>query len=126
MEHMMNEERVKTFTTEVAEMKLRGARADRERLLLAVGVVALVAGVGLAVFGGFQASGTLELGDQVAYLATGTFIGLALVVAGAALFVRYSVARFMRFWLVRLVHEHRSETDRVVEALKSLENKLVK
>jgi hypothetical protein len=122
----MNEERVKTFTAEVAEMKLRGARADRERLLLAVGVVALVAGVGLAVFGGFQASGTLELGDQVAYLATGTFIGLALVVAGTALFVRYSVARFMRFWLVRLVHEHRSETDRVVEALKSLENKLGK
>lgn len=123
---MMNEERVKTFTAEVSEMKLRGARADRERLLLAVGVVALVAGVGLAVFGGFQASGTTELGDQVAYLATGTFIGLALVVAGTALFVRYSVARFMRFWLVRLVHEHRSETDRVVEALKSLESKMGK
>jgi len=120
----MNEERVKNFTDEVSEMKLRGARADRERLLLALGVVALVVGVGLAVFGGFQASGTVELGDQVAYLATGTFLGLALVVAGTALFVRYSVSRFLRFWLVRLVHEHRSETDRVVQALASIENKL--
>jgi len=38
--------------------------------------------------------------------------------------VRYSLARFLRFWLVRLVHEHRSETDRVVEALKQIEGKL--
>jgi hypothetical protein len=49
---------------------------------------------------------------------------LALVIAGAALFVRYSIARFMRFWLVRLVHEHRTETDRTIEALKRIEDKL--
>jgi hypothetical protein len=53
-------------------------------------------------------------------------IGLALVIAGAALFVRYSIARFMRFWLVRLVHEHRSETDRLIAALKDIETKLTK
>jgi len=89
-----------------------------------IGVIALIAGVVLAVLGGFQASGTTNLGDQVAFLATGTFIGLALVVLGTALFIRYSVARFMRFWLVRLVHEHRSETDRVVAALHEIESKL--
>jgi protein-S-isoprenylcysteine O-methyltransferase Ste14 len=91
---------------------------------LAIGTVALVAGVALAVVGGFQASGTTEVGDQLAFLATGTLIGLALVIAGAALFVRYSIARFMRFWLVRLVHEHRTETDRTIEALKRIEDKL--
>jgi hypothetical protein len=64
------------------------------------------------------------MGDQIAFLATGTLIGLALVIAGTALFVRYSIARFMRFWLIRLVHEHRSETDRVVTALKSIEERL--
>ena len=52
--------------------------------------------------------------------------GASLVIAGAALFVRYSIARFMRFWLVRLVHEHRSETDRVIGALKEIETKLNK
>jgi len=122
----MNDERVQNFTQEIGEMRLRGARADRERLLLVVGSLLLVAGLALAVVGGFQASGTQVLGDQVAFLATGTLLGLALVIVGTALFVRYSIARFMRFWLVRLVHEHRSETDRVVEALKSLENKLGK
>ena len=120
----MNENRIQTFTEEIGELKLRGARADRERWLLAIGTVALVAGVALAVIGGFQASGTTEVGDQLAFLATGTLIGLALVIAGAALFVRYSIARFMRFWLVRLVHEHRSETDRMIGALKDIENTL--
>jgi len=120
----MNENRIQTFTEEIGELKLRGARADRERWLLAIGTVALVAGVALAVIGGFQASGTTEVGDQLAFLATGTLIGLALVIAGAALFVRYSIARFMRFWLVRLVHEHRSETDRMIGALKDIESRL--
>ena len=30
----------------------------------------------------------------------------------------------VRFWLVRLVHEHRSETDRLISALKDIESKL--
>ena len=120
----MNENRIQTFTEEIGELKLRGARADRERWLLVIGTVALIAGVAMAVVGGFQASGTTKMGDQIAFLATGTLIGLALVIAGTALFVRYSLARFLRFWLVRLVHEHRSETDRVIEALKQIEGKL--
>lgn len=124
MESEVNDDRIRAFTQEIGELKLRGGRGDRERILLVIGVIALVAGVVLAVVGGFQASGTTDLGDQVAFLATGTFIGLALVVLGTALFIRYSVARFMRFWLVRLVHEHRSETDRVVAALKEVEAKL--
>ncbi len=120
----MNEDRIQTFTEEIAAMKLRGARADRERWLLILGVVALVAGVGLAVYGGFQASGTALAADQIAYLATGTLVGLALVIAGTALFVRYSLARFFRFWLVRLVHENRTETDRIVQALAKIEGSL--
>ena len=120
----MNEDRIQTFTEEIAAMKLRGARSDRERWLLVLGVVSLIAGVGLAAFGGFQASGTAVFADQIAYLATGTLLGIALVIAGTALFVRYSIARFMRFWLVRLVHENRTETDRIVSALADLKESL--
>jgi hypothetical protein len=120
----MNEDRIQTFTEEISAMKLRGGRSDRERMLLILGVIGLVAGVGLAVFGGFQASGTSNTTDQVAFLATGTLIGLALVIASTAVFIRYSLARFFRFWLIRLVHEHRTETDRVVSQLKAIERKL--
>ncbi|MFM1752335.1 MAG: hypothetical protein RL119_1297 [Actinomycetota bacterium] len=120
----MNEDRIQTFTEEISAMKLRGGRSDRERMLLILGVIGLVAGVGLAVFGGFQASGTSNTTDQVAFLATGTLIGLALVIASTAVFIRYSLARFFRFWLIRLVHEHRTETDRVIGQLKAIERKL--
>ena len=120
----MNEDRISTFSAEIADLKLSGAKGDRERWLLGLGTVLLIAGVALAVIGGMQASGAADPADQWAFIATGSLIGLALVVAGAALFVRYSVAKFMRFWLVRLVHEHRSETDRLVEALASIESRL--
>jgi hypothetical protein len=120
----MNEDRISTFSAEIADLKLSGAKGDRERWLLGLGTVLLIAGVALAVIGGMQASGASDPGDQWAFIATGSLIGLALVVAGAALFVRYSVAKFMRFWLVRLVHEHRSETDRLVEALANIESRL--
>lgn len=120
----MNEDRIQTFTEEISAMKLRGGRSDRERMLLILGAIGLVAGVGLAVFGGFQASGTSNTTDQVAFLATGTLIGLALVIASTAVFIRYSLARFLRFWLIRLVHEHRTETDRVIGQLKAIERKL--
>ncbi|MCW2939289.1 MAG: hypothetical protein JWN00_2274 [Actinomycetia bacterium] len=116
----MNEERIKTFASEVSELRVNGARGDRERVLLGAGVTLLVAGVALAVVGGLRASSANGLGNQIALLATGSFIGFALVGAGAALFVRYSIARFLRYWLVRLVHEHRTETDRIVHAIESL------
>jgi hypothetical protein len=116
----MNEDRIETFSAEVSDLKLSGTKGDRERWLLGLGVVALIGGVALAVAGGMQASGAEDQGDQLAFIASGSLIGLVLVLAGVALFVRYSMARFMRFWLVRLVHEHRSETDRIVKALENL------
>jgi hypothetical protein len=120
----MNEDRISTFTAEVGELKLSAAKGDRERWLLILGIVSMIVGVGLAILGGMQASGASDPADQWAFIATGSLIGITLTVAGAALFVRYSVAKFMRFWLVRLVHEHRSETDRVVAALTSIESRL--
>lgn len=117
----MNEDRLNAFSEEIGELKVRGASADRERLLFILGCAAIVVGVVLAVVGGFQASGTANPADQWAYIATGSLLGLALVVAGTALFVRYSFARFMRYWLVRLVHEHRTETDRLIAAIEHLD-----
>jgi hypothetical protein len=43
--------------------------------------------------------------------------GLALVITGAALFARYSMTRFMRYWLIRMIYEQQAQTDRIVEAL---------
>ncbi|MSO59801.1 MAG: hypothetical protein EXQ63_05705 [Ilumatobacteraceae bacterium] len=113
----MNEDRINQFTQEIAELKLRGAKGDTERWLLLVGAIMLVVGVGLGVIGGVTASGTTNTADQVAAIATGSLLGLVLVIAGTALFLRYSMGRFVRFWMVRFVHEHRSETDRLIAAI---------
>lgn len=113
----MNEERITEFTNEVAELKLRGAKGDSERWLLLLGSILLIAGVALGVVGGVTASGSANTADQVAAIATGGLLGLVLVVAGAALFIRFSLGRLLRFWMVRLVHEHRSETDRLIQAI---------
>ena len=39
------------------------------------------------------------------------------IIAGAALFVRYSLARYLRFWLIRMTYESRANTDRIVDAI---------
>ena len=42
---------------------------------------------------------------------------LALAVVGAAVFLRYSLARFLRFWLLRQLYEGQAHIDQVVAAL---------
>ena len=42
---------------------------------------------------------------------------LTLVVAGGALFLRYSIAAFLRMWLLRNLYEGQANTDRIVEAV---------
>ena len=52
---------------------------------------------------------------------SGGLIGLSLVLAGIGLFLRYSLTRLFRFWLARLLVEHQTQTDRIVEALAGVE-----
>jgi len=115
----MNEQpdRVAEFTAEIESMKLKAGGADSEKRLLLLGIVAVVIGVALAVVGGVQVVNAETPMDQQAFLATGAFLGIALCIAGAALFVRYSLARYMRFWMVRLVFESRANADRIVDAI---------
>lgn len=120
-ETTMNDDRVQQFEAEVASMKLRGSSRDVEKWLQILAAVGLVGGLVLVLVGAFQVPSTSDGADQRAMLATSTYVGLAVVVVGAALFVRVSVGRLLRYWLVRIVHEQRTETDRLIEAIKSRE-----
>lgn len=110
--------RVAEFTEEINNLRLRGSSAGDERKLLMVGVAALVLGVVLALVGAGIVGSTSDSADQRAFLGQTTFLGLALLIAGAAVFVRYSLSRYLRFWMIRLIHEQREQTDRVVEAIR--------
>jgi hypothetical protein len=110
-------QRVEQFKQEIADMRLRDPATARDRMLLRGGVLLMVLGVGLAVAGYFGSHGTTNPLSQRDYIVV-ALIGVAVTVAGAAVFLRYSMAQFLRFWLARLSYEQQHQTDRVVEAVK--------
>ncbi len=86
----------------------RARPTTEQRLLLARHRAHAASASLLIVIGYIGASGTTEFSSQVPYLISGGLLGLGLIVVGAALFLRYSLARFMRFWLLRLIYEERT------------------
>ena len=113
-----NDARIDQFKSEIEGLKLRGSSSEGEKRLLIIGVLLVAAGIGLAVFGAVEVGLVGDSpADQRAYMAQGSFLGIALILAGAALFVRFSLARYMRFWMIRLTYESRANTDRIVDAI---------
>lgn len=108
----------------VAELHVPEPSADAEALLLKVGVALPLIGIVLIVIAYWNASGSAYVADQVPMLLSGGILGLGLAVVGVGLFIRFSLARLLRFWLARLVVEQQAQTDRVVEALSRVEDVL--
>jgi hypothetical protein len=111
-----NTERIQQFKAEVADMRLRDPATGLDRLLLRLGIVSMVAGVAVAVVAWFLSHGTtnpLQQRDAIVQ----ALIGLVLVVAGAALFVKAALANFLRFWMARLCYEQQAQADRLAEAV---------
>jgi hypothetical protein len=109
-------ERVQDFKQEIADMKVRDPATGRDRVWLRLGVALMIVGVLLAIFSYFMSHGTNNPLEQNDALTVG-LTGVATAVVGSALFLRYSLAAFLRFWLARFVYEQQAQTDRVVEKL---------
>ena len=113
---MERSERVEQFKAEIADMGVKDPAVARDRLLLRASVALLAVGPVLGIIAYFMSHGTenpLQQRDAIVL----ALIGVALSVSGGALFVRYALASFMRFWLARLCWEQQAQTDRVVNAL---------
>jgi cell division protein FtsW (lipid II flippase) len=110
-------ERVEQFKTEIAEMNLRDPSTARDRQLLWLGIILLIVGIVVAIYAYTLSHGTNDALQQ----RDAIVVGLAAVcvsIAGGALFVRYSLAQFLRFWIARVTYEQQAQTDRIVDALK--------
>lgn len=112
----MDNERIERFKAEAAELNLKTGNPNKEGLLQIAGVVLMVVGIGVALL--LYAS-SLNLDDardiqSNIILAVGM---LGVSVAGAAIFLRYSMAKFLRFWLLRQIYENQSHIDQVVDAV---------
>jgi len=117
-------ERIDQFKADIAGLDLKAPEDDKERMFL-VGAFALMAVGAVVILGGYWgASGSAIVAEQIPYLLSGGLLGLGFIIAGGALFVRYSLSRYLRFWLVREIYEQRAQTDRLVESLTSIETLL--
>jgi len=114
-------DRVERFRSDVAEMGLRDPKARRERVWMYVGAALMIAGVVIAVVAYVQSHGA-----TAAYNTEGPatqrdaitigLIGITVTVVGAAMFLRYSLAQFFRFWLARLIYEQQAATSQLIES----------
>ena len=113
---MESQERVENFKREIDEMRLRDPATSRDRQGLRVGVVMMVAAAVIEVLAYYSSynGNSAEQIDAIVLALLGTVVGII----GAALFVRFSIAQFLRFWLARVTYEQQAQTDRIVEAVK--------
>jgi uncharacterized membrane protein len=108
-------ERIARLEQEATNLKVRNS-AKRDGILQAVGALVMVAGV-IVAFVAYQLS--LDKADDrdIESLTILAISMLGLSVAGAAVFLRYSLARFLRFWLLRQLYEGQANIDRLVGAI---------
>ena len=113
---MDSKERIERFKAEAAELNLKTGDPSKEGMLQVVGVVLMVVGVVVALL---LYSSSLNLDDQ-RDIQSNMILAIAMLgvsVIGAALFLRYSMAKFLRFWLLRQIYESQSHVDQLSAAL---------
>jgi hypothetical protein len=108
--------RLDEFEAEIRRLGVKGGGAEPERWLVVVGVLAVIGGFALAVWGVSLVLGSSNPLDQNDGLAQ-TVLGVGIAIVGAVLWARYSLSRYLRYWLIRQVYESRVSTDRIVEAI---------
>lgn len=106
--------RADRFVRELAELKIPDPAAGRAGLWLRLGAVLMAAGVALAVTAYLVSHGTRDplLQRDAITLGLG---GVTAAVAGSALFLRYSLTGFLRFWMARQSYDIAQLTDRLLE-----------
>lgn len=107
---VVNEQRTQDFDRDLAALKIKGGSSAGERPIANLGIFLIVVGVVLTVV----ANTTIV---EESYTVTTGLMGIAITIAGGAIFLRYSLGRYLRFWLLRQIHEQRVQTDRLVAVL---------
>ena len=83
-------------------------RTRHEQTWARVGVVVMILGFVITVLAVILSQGSDNSLDQSTQISLG-ITGLAAVCLGGVVFLRYSLGRLLRFWLLRLLHEHHEQ-----------------
>jgi hypothetical protein len=116
-EGTMSPSRLAQFEDEVSKLKVTGGGANPERLGSQWGIGLTILGFVIAIISWFSAK---DSASPVTALRANIFalIGVSLAVVGIIIWLRNSLTRYLRYWIIRLVYEQREQTEALVRAIK--------
>jgi hypothetical protein len=112
-------DRIEQFKADIADLRITDPSAGRDQLATRLGGAAMLVGVILGLYAyalSYGASGDNPAPQQRDAIVL-ALIGVSIAVGGAAVYLKGALSGFLRFWLVRDLHERRAQTDRVVAQL---------
>ena len=109
--------RLQEFQSQVDDLRLTGGKVNPERMAVRGAIVLFVIAVALGLAAYFSSTSASDARDQNEMIIL-ALVAVVIAVVAAALFVRASLTRYFRYWLIRLVYEDRANTDRLIDALK--------
>ena len=110
MNEQPNEDRAEEFQEQIAAMRTKTSRGNSEQILLVIGILLMLAGIVLGFISYFSATNSDNALDQNELVIL-AILGVSLSLMGVAIFLRYSISRFLRFWLLRQIYENRGKSE---------------
>jgi hypothetical protein len=108
------ETRADRFVRELAALKIPDPASRLAGLWLRAGVVGMAVGLVLGVSAYFMSHNTTDPLEQRDAITLG-LAGVAVSVVGGALFLRYSLTGFLRYWMARQSYDLTLLADRLIE-----------
>jgi hypothetical protein len=92
--------------TELTKLRASNNSGPMDSKVSVLGVLLAIAGLVIILVNFLQSRNFSDFRDQMDALILSLF-GLGLVIVGAMLYIRSSMTRFLRYWLLRMVYEQR-------------------
>ena len=112
----MSSARLEQLRDETAKLKVTGGMANPERLAGKWGIGLTILGGVIAFVSWWSAFNSADVGSIYRSQIMAA-IGIGVSIVGIVIWIRNSLTRYLRFWVIRLVYEQREQTDRLIEAL---------
>jgi hypothetical protein len=96
----------RNLSTELGKLRASNNSGPMDSKVSALGVLLAIGGLVVILVSFMQSRGYSDIRDQMDALILSLF-GIALVIVGSTLYIRSSMTRFLRYWLLRMVYEQR-------------------